>query len=66
MQEVVRVEVLKFLLADIIYPISNSTWVSPTQVEPKKFGVTTVCNEKGERCPPALPQVGGYALIIGD
>ena len=31
-----------------IYPIYESTWVSPTQVVPKKSGVTTVKNEKGE------------------
>ena len=31
----------------IIYPISDSTWVSPTQVVPKKSGVTTVHNDKG-------------------
>ena len=48
LQEVVRVEVLKLLQASIIYPISDSTWVSPTQVVPKKSGVTTVKNEKGE------------------
>ena len=48
LQEVVRVEVLKLLQAGIIYPISDSTWVSPTQVVPKKPGVTTVKNEKGE------------------
>ena len=36
MQEVVRAEVLKLLQGGIIYPISNSTWVSPTQVVPKK------------------------------
>ena len=48
LQEVVRVEVLKLLQAGIIYPISDSTWVSPTQVVPKKSGVTTVKNEKGE------------------
>ena len=47
MQEVVHAEVLKLLQAGIIYPISDSTWVSPTQVVPKKSGVTTVCNEKG-------------------
>ena len=47
MQEVVRAEVLKLLQAGIIYPIFDSTWVSPTQVVPKKFGVTTVRNEKG-------------------
>ena len=48
LQEVVRIEVLKLLQAGIIYPISDSTWVSPTQVVPKKSRVTTVKNEKGE------------------
>ena len=48
MQEVVLVEVLKLLQDCILYPISDSTWVSPTQVVPKKSGVTTVHNEKGE------------------
>ena len=48
MQEVVCAEVLKLLQADIIYPISDSPWVSPTQVVLKKSGVTTVKNEKGE------------------
>nr|CAN83448.1 hypothetical protein VITISV_021464 [Vitis vinifera] len=38
LQEVVRTEVLKLLQAGIIYPISNSPWVSPTQVVPKKSG----------------------------
>nr|CAN80442.1 hypothetical protein VITISV_007122 [Vitis vinifera] len=33
MQEVVRAEVLKLLQAGIIYPISDSPWVSPTQGE---------------------------------
>ncbi|RVW95561.1 hypothetical protein CK203_039108 [Vitis vinifera] len=45
---VVRVEVLKLLQAGIIYPISDSPWVSPTQVVPKKSGITVVQNEKGE------------------
>ena len=48
MQEEVRIEVLKLLQAGIIYPISDSTWVSPTQVVPKKSGMTTVKNEKSE------------------
>ena len=48
LQKVVRVKVLKLLQAGIIYPISDSTWVSPTQVVPKKSGGTTVKNEKGE------------------
>lgn len=36
MKEVVKKEVLKLLDAGIIYPISDSNWVSPTQVVPKK------------------------------
>ena len=48
LQEVVLIEVLKLLQAGIIYPISDSTWVSPTQVVPKKSGVTIVKNENGE------------------
>ena len=36
MQEVVRAEVLKLLDVGIIYPISDSQWVNPTQVIPKK------------------------------
>ena len=59
MQEVVRIEVLKLLQAGIIYPIFDSTWVSPTQVVPKKSGVTIVKNKKGDL--PALSLVGGYA-----
>ena len=54
MQEVVRVEVLKLLQADIIYPISDSSCVNPTQVVPNKSGVTTVLNEKGEEMPTQL------------
>ena len=54
MQEVVRVEVLKLLQSGIIYPISDSSWVSPTQVVPKKSRVTTVLNEKGEEMPTQL------------
>ena len=54
MQEVVRIEVLKLLHAGIIYPISDSTWVSPTQVVPKKSGVTIVQNAKGEEMPTHL------------
>nr|CAN61491.1 hypothetical protein VITISV_001646 [Vitis vinifera] len=48
MQKVVRVEVLKLLQAGVIYPISDSPWVSSTQVVPKKFGITVVQNDKGE------------------
>ena len=54
MQEVVRAEVLKLFQIGIIYPILESPWVSPTQVVPKKSGVTIVHNEKGEDMPTHL------------
>ena len=42
LKEVVRAEIIKLLDADIIYPISDSQWVSPVQVVPKKSRVTVV------------------------
>ena len=41
-------EVLKWLDAGVIYPISDSSWVSPVQVVPKKGGTTVIINEKNE------------------
>ncbi|XP_021759252.1 uncharacterized protein LOC110724165 isoform X1 [Chenopodium quinoa] len=51
MMEVVKKEVLKLLEVGVIYPISDSPWVSPLQVVPKKSGVTVVENDKGEMVP---------------
>jgi hypothetical protein len=48
MQEVVRVEVIKLLDAGIIYPISDSKWVSPIHVVPKRDGLTIVKNKDDE------------------
>ena len=48
MKEVVRKEVLKWLGAGVIYPISDSSKVSPIQVVPKKGGTTVIINEKNE------------------
>ncbi|GJV57384.1 hypothetical protein Tco_1458389 [Tanacetum coccineum] len=42
MQEVVKKEIVKLLDTDIIYPISNSPWVSPIHCVPKKGGITVV------------------------
>ena len=42
MKEVVKKEVLKLLENGIIYPISDSKWVSPIHVVPKKSGLTVV------------------------
>src|SRR5438270_12800106 len=51
MQEVVQNEILKLLEAGIIYPISDSSWVSPIQVVPKKSRLTVTENEAGELVP---------------
>ena len=51
MKEVVKKEVIKWLDAGIIYPISDSSWVSPVQCMPKKGGVTVVANDNNELIP---------------
>ncbi|XP_076896089.1 uncharacterized protein LOC143548934 [Bidens hawaiensis] len=51
MQDVVKKEVIKILNAGLIYPISDSTWVSPVQDVPKKGGMTVFVNEKNELIP---------------
>ena len=66
LQEVVRAEVPKLLQASIIYPISNSPWVSPTQVVPKKSGITMVQNEKGEEIATRLTSGWRCVLTIGN
>ena len=51
MQDVVRKEVLKWLNAGFIYAISDSPWVSPFHVVPKKGGFTVIRNEMNELIP---------------
>ncbi|CAM8902654.1 unnamed protein product [Rhodiola kirilowii] len=46
--EVVQKEIQKFLDADVIYPISDSRWVSPVHVVPKKTGITVEENAEGK------------------
>ena len=48
MQEVVKAEVMKLLDAGIIYPISDSKWVSPIHVIPKWAGLTIMNNKDGQ------------------
>ncbi|XP_076956490.1 uncharacterized protein LOC143631694 [Bidens hawaiensis] len=48
MSEVVKKEVIKLLDVGLIYLISDSSWVSPVQVVPKKGGMTVVTNERNE------------------
>ncbi|KAK8632600.1 hypothetical protein V6N13_072990 [Hibiscus sabdariffa] len=51
MKDVVRKEILKWLDAGIIYPISDSESVSPVQCVPKKGGITVIANENNELIP---------------
>jgi hypothetical protein len=62
MQEVVRVEVIKLLDAGIIYPISDSKWVSPIHVVPKRAGLTIVKNKDDELVPTRVQS--GWRVCI--
>ncbi|GJV87273.1 hypothetical protein Tco_1531211 [Tanacetum coccineum] len=44
-------EIVKLLASGLIYPISNSSWVSPIHVVPKKEGMTVVLNDNNELIP---------------
>nr|GEV54001.1 DNA-directed DNA polymerase [Tanacetum cinerariifolium] len=48
---VIKKEVEKLLDAGLIYPISDSPWVSPVHCVPKKGGFTVVENEENELIP---------------
>nr|GEV35752.1 reverse transcriptase domain-containing protein [Tanacetum cinerariifolium] len=46
--DVIKQEVIKLLKAGLIYPISDSPWISPMHYVPKKGGFTVVKNEDNE------------------
>ena len=46
--DVVKDEIIKWLNEGIIYPISDSPWISLVHVVSKKAGITVTTNEKGE------------------
>ncbi|CAN6720968.1 unnamed protein product [Malus baccata var. baccata] len=62
MMEVVKKEIIKLLDCGVIYPISDSRWVSPVQVVPKKSGVTVVKNAEDEFVPTRI-QTGWRVCI---
>ncbi|KAK5824981.1 hypothetical protein PVK06_019780 [Gossypium arboreum] len=62
MMEVVKKEIQKLLDAGMIYPISDSNWVSPVHVVPKKTGVTVVKNQLGELVPTRVQN--GWRVCI--
>nr|GEW35126.1 reverse transcriptase domain-containing protein [Tanacetum cinerariifolium] len=57
------INVLKTLLdAGLIYPISDSPWVSPIHCVPKKGGMTVIKNDENELVPTRL--VTGWRVCI--
>ncbi|GJY22550.1 reverse transcriptase domain-containing protein [Tanacetum coccineum] len=60
--DVIKKEVEKLLEAGLIYPISDSPWVSPVHCVPKKGGITVVMNEENELIPTRL--VTGWRVCI--
>nr|GEX42477.1 transposon Ty3-I Gag-Pol polyprotein [Tanacetum cinerariifolium] len=52
--KVIKKEVEKLLDVGLIYPISDSPWVSPVHCVPKKGGFTVVENEENELIPTRL------------
>ena len=62
MKEVVRKEVLKWLDTGVIYPISDSAWVSPVPIVPKKGGTTVIRTENNILLPSRT--VTGWRICI--
>nr|GEW41464.1 reverse transcriptase domain-containing protein [Tanacetum cinerariifolium] len=60
--DVIKQEVIKLLDAGLIYPISDSPWVSPMHCVPKKGWFTVVENEDNELIPTRL--VMGWRVYI--
>ncbi|GJW35078.1 reverse transcriptase domain-containing protein [Tanacetum coccineum] len=60
--KVIKKEVIKLLDAGLIYPISDSPWVSPVHCVPKKGGMTVVENEDNKLIPTRL--VTGWRVCI--
>ncbi|GKD54130.1 hypothetical protein Tco_1287517, partial [Tanacetum coccineum] len=52
--DVIKKEVEKLLDTGLIYPISDSPWVSPVHCVPKKGGMTIVTNKENELVPTRL------------
>nr|GFD37452.1 reverse transcriptase domain-containing protein [Tanacetum cinerariifolium] len=60
--DVIKKEVEKLLDAGLIYPISDSPWVSPIHCVPKKGGMTVIKNDGNELVPTRL--VIGWRVCI--
>jgi len=55
MQDAMKTKILKLLNNGIIYPISDSQWVSSVHAVPKKAGFTVIENENMELVQTRIP-----------
>nr|GFB08646.1 reverse transcriptase domain-containing protein [Tanacetum cinerariifolium] len=60
--DVIKKEVEKLLDPELIYPISDSPWVSPIHCVPKKGGMTVIKNDENKLVPTRL--VTGWNVCI--
>ena len=60
--EVIKNQTLKWLKSDFIYAISDSPWVSPVHVVPKKSGTTVIKSEDGGEMKTII--VSGHRVCI--
>ncbi|GJZ93294.1 reverse transcriptase domain-containing protein [Tanacetum coccineum] len=61
-QDGLKNEIVKLLDSGLIYLISDSSWVSPIHVVPKKGGMTVVLNDNNELIPSRI--VTGWRVCI--
>ncbi|GKA85321.1 putative nucleotidyltransferase, ribonuclease H [Tanacetum coccineum] len=61
-QDVMKNEIVKLFDSRLIYPISDSSWVSPIHVVPKKGGMTVVLNDNNKLIPSHT--VTGWRVCI--
>ena len=62
MLEVLRAEIMKWWNGGVIYSITDSPWISPVHMVPKKSGITVTINEKGEEVP--MRMTTGWRVCI--
>ena len=62
MIDAVKKEILKLLEVGVIYPISDSNWVSPVHVVPKKTRIIVVKNQNDELVPTRIQN--GWRVCI--
>jgi hypothetical protein len=62
MMEVVKAEILKLLDARVIYSITDSKWVAPIHVVPKKTGIMLLKNKNNKLIPTRISS--GWRMYV--